>query len=57
MMKISIIKNISVLRFYKYIVNIEDISMDFFIQNIGDVIINENYENIKKKTLKNYIKS
>ena len=56
-MKISIIKNISVLRFYKYIVNIEDISMDFFIQNIGDVIINENYEKNKKKTLKNYIKS
>ena len=42
-MKISVITDISVLRFYEYIGYIEDISIDILTQKI-----NKNYENIKK---------
>ena len=47
-MKISVITDISVLRFYEYIGYIENISIDILTQNIGDVKINKNSENIKK---------
>ena len=53
-MKISVIIDISVIWFHKYI---GDISTDVLIQNIGKVKINENYENIKKNSKKNYIRS
>ena len=48
-MKISVITDISVLWFYEYIGYIENISIDILTQNIGDVKINKNSENIKKK--------
>ena len=52
-MKISVIMNILVIWFHKYI---GDISTDVLIQNIGKVKINENYENIKKNSKKLYKK-
>ena len=48
-MKILVIMGISLLRFYKYI---GDISIDILIKNIGNIKINKNYENIKKKSKK-----
>ena len=45
-MKISVITDISVLRFYEYIGYIENISIDILTQNISDVKINKNSENI-----------
>ena len=48
-MKILVIMSISLLRFYKYI---GDISIDILIKNIGNIKINKNYENIKKKSKK-----
>ena len=53
MMKILIITNISVLRFYGYIKYIGDISMDILTQNIDQVKNNK----ILRQTLKNYIRS
>ena len=54
-MKISLITDILVLRFYRYVGDILDISVDILKQNM-DVKINKNFEYIKKN-LKNYIKS
>ena len=36
-MKILVITNISILRFYRYIKYIDDISVDILIQNFSDV--------------------
>ena len=49
-MKISIITDILVLWFYRYINYIGDISTDILIQNIDDIKINENSKNIKKNS-------
>ena len=48
-MKISIIMDISVIWFYRYI---RDISTDVLIQNIGKVKINENIKKNSKKLYK-----
>ena len=48
-MKISVIMNISVLRFYGYI---RDISTDILIQNIDRPKFIKTYENVRKKNFK-----
>ena len=55
-MKILVITDISVLQFYGYIEYIGDISANILIQNIGNIKINKNSENIKKKSKKLYKK-
>ena len=42
---------------YNEYIYIRDILTNILTQNIGNIKINENYENIRKKTLKNYIKN
>ena len=54
MMKISIITNILVLRFYEYI---RDTSTNILIQNISDVKTNKNSKILRKTFFKNYIRS
>ena len=57
-MKKLLITNVSVIWFHGYIGYIRNIILTCILKyNISDVKINENYENIKKKTPTKYIRS
>ena len=53
-MKISIIMDILVLRFYRYI---RDIYTNILTQNIDNIKVNKNSKKILRKILKYYIRS